>query len=315
MRSLFKLLALAPALLVGPTMAQSDAQLEAQSQLQAEERVQETAPSQGEAQGQPEAEQPQAAADLDAEIVQGPRVQGETFAYTTGGETYQGYLARNVADDEPRPAVILVHEWWGLNDYVRARADQLAALGFVALAVDMYGGGKTTTHPDEAGEFSSRVMQDWPAARARLEAAMAKLREHPAVAGERMAAIGYCFGGGVVMNMALAGMPIDAAISFHGSPTQAVAQPQAFDGVVEIHNGAADSLVKRDALLAMAGKLEAQGATVDMINYPGAKHSFTNPQADVVAAEYGLPLGYDAAADAASWQAALLTLDEALNGN
>ena len=251
--------------------------------------------------------------DAQVNVVQGPQVTGELFEYSTGGETYQGYLARNVSDKTPRPAVLVVHEWWGLNDYARTRADQLAALGFVALAVDMYGQGQVATHPDEAGAFSKQVMQDWPAARARLEAAMAKLSEHPAVADTGMAAIGYCFGGGIVMNMALSGMPIEAAISFHGSPTQAVKNPQAFEGVVQIHNGAEDPLVKREALMSMARALQAQGAEVKVVNYPGATHGFTSPESDEAAAEFGLPLGYDAAADAASWQAALLALDEALN--
>ncbi|MFD2438559.1 dienelactone hydrolase family protein [Modicisalibacter luteus] len=211
--------------------------------------------------------------------------------------------------------MLVVHEWWGLNDYAKSRADQLAALGFVALAVDMYGQGQVATHPDEAGAFSSQVMQDWPAARGRLEAAMTKLSEHPAVADTGMAAIGYCFGGGIVMNMALSGMPIEAAISFHGSPTQAVKNPQPFEGIVQIHNGAEDPLVKREALTSMAKALKAQGAEVKVVNYPTATHGFTSHEADEAAEEYGLPLGYNAAADASSWQAALLALDKALNDN
>ncbi|MCI0511307.1 dienelactone hydrolase [Chromohalobacter marismortui] len=248
-----------------------------------------------------------------AEAVQGPKVVGETFEYATGGEVYKGYLARNVNDDEPRPAVLLVHEWWGLNDYAKSRADQLAALGFVALAVDMYGNGKTAAHPQDAKAFSQRVMSDWPTARASLEAAMAKLRQQPYVSDGGMAAIGYCFGGGIVMNMALAGMPIEAAISFHGSPTQAVSNPQPFDGIVQIHNGADDPLVKTQALESMAATLSEQGAEVRVVQYPGAKHGFSNPASDAQAKEFELPLAYDAAADAASWQAALVALDRALN--
>lgn len=249
------------------------------------------------------------------DIAQGPRVEGELFEYSTGGKTYQGYLAHNVNDGTARPAVLVVHEWWGLNDYARARADQLAALGFVALAVDMYGDGQATTHPDQAGALAGDVMQDWPATRARLEAAMTRLREHPAVADSGMAAIGYCLGGSVVMNMALSGMPIEAAISFHGDPSAMVSTPQAFAGLVQIHNGAEDPLVESADLDAMATALEAQGASVEVVNYPNALHGFTNPHADAVAEEYGLPLGYDAAADAASWQAALLALDRSLNGD
>lgn len=248
-----------------------------------------------------------------ADEVEGPHVQGETFEYTTGGNTYQGYLAYNAAGEEPRPGVLLVHEWWGLNETIKHRADQLAALGFVALAVDMYGNGKVAQHPEEAKAFSSQVMQDWPAARARLDAAMEALRKHPAVREDSIAALGYCFGGGIVMNMALAGMPVKAAISFHGSPTQAVSQPQPFDGVVQIYNGQDDSLVEPEALDDMASTLEENGADVRVVQYPGAKHAFTNPDADRLAAKYDLPLAYNAAADAASWQAALLALDRALN--
>lgn len=283
MRHLIKLACLVPGLMVGPAVAQI-----------------ETHPTQVEAEGT---------------ASQGPRVEGQLLEYATGGTTYQGYLAHNANDTEPRPAVLVVHEWWGLDDYARARADQLAALGFVAFAVDMYGNGKTVTHPDEAGEFSRQVMQDWPATRAKLEAAMARVREHPAVAKGGVAAIGYCFGGGIVMNMALSGMPIKAAISFHGSPTQAASNPQPFGGLVQIHNGAADPLVERGALHAMVEALEGQGGSVEVIHYPGAMHGFSNPYADAKAMEYSLPLEYHAAADAASWQAALLALDRALNDN
>lgn len=243
----------------------------------------------------------------------GPQVEGERFEYSADGETYHGYLARSASDETPRPAVLIVHEWWGLNDYVKQRADQLAALGFVALAVDMYGEGQVADHPDQAGEFSSQVMQNWPGARSRLEAAMAQLREHPAVADGGMAAIGYCFGGSVVMNMALAGMPLDAVVSYHGGPTQAVQSPASFDGAVQIHNGAADPMVSQDDLGAMASALTATGAEVEVINYHDATHGFTNPGADAAGEEFGLPLGYDPIADAASWQATLLLLDRTLN--
>ncbi|WP_224750143.1 dienelactone hydrolase family protein [Halomonas sp. ML-15] len=256
---------------------------------------------------------PDTLSDGDTPLTWGPQVEGERFEYTADGETYHGYLARSASDTTPRPAVLIVHEWWGLNDYVKHRADQLAALGFVALAVDMYGEGQTADHPDQAGEFSSQVMQNWPGARNRLEAAMAQLREHPAVADGGMAAIGYCFGGSVVMNMALAGMPLEAVISYHGSPTQAVDAPADFGGAVQIHNGAADPMVARDDLEAMADALTATGAEVEVINYHDATHGFTNPGADAAGEAFGLPLGYDPIADAVSWQSTLLLLDRALN--
>ncbi|MBB3189701.1 dienelactone hydrolase family protein [Halomonas cerina] len=259
------------------------------------------------------AQPPTSSETLEVNVMTGPRVTSEVLDYATGGITYQGYLARNAGLEGPQPAVLVVHEWWGLDSYARARANQLAALGFVAFAVDMYGNGQLASHPDEAQAFSRQVMEDWPAARARLEAAMARLAEHPAVDGSRIAAIGYCFGGSVVMNMALAGMPIEAAISFHGVPTQSVSTPQAFTGKVQIHNGAEDPFVEHHGLLEMARALKRQGAVVEVINYPRASHGFSNPHADAMAAEHDLPLAYGAAADAASWQSALLALDAALN--
>ena len=258
----------------------------------------------------------QAMAAEDAPLVnrlEGPQVVTETVTYRANGEEHVGLIARDAKAQGRRPGILLVHEWWGLNSYARKRAEQLAGLGYVVMAVDMYGGGRTAEHPKEAGAFSSAVMSDWPKAESSFNSALAVLRSRPEVDGERMAAIGYCFGGGVVMNMALAGMPLEAAISFHGSPTQVVTNPQPFDGLVRIYNGQDDSLVDPEALDSMATALTEDGADVRVVQYPGAKHAFTNPDADRLAAENELPLGYDAAADAASWQAALLTLDKALN--
>lgn len=256
--------------------------------------------------------QEQQVAPGNSDISWGPQIEGSHFEYHADGQAYHGYLARNANVSSPRPAVLVVHEWWGLDDYAKARTDQLAALGFVVLAVDMYGEGRTASHPQQAGEFSSQVMQNWPAASARLEAALQQLRDHPAVDEQHIAAIGYCFGGSVVMNMALSGMPLDAVISFHGSPTLAVNSPAEFNGAVQIHNGAADPLVAQSDLEAMANALADTGADLQVFNYHNATHGFTNPGADTAAEAFDLPLAYDAAADAASWQSTLLLLGKML---
>ena len=128
------------------------------------------------------------------------KVTGKDVEYTAGGVTLKGYLAYDTAKKGKGPGVLVVHEWWGLNDYARERARMLAKLGYTALAVDMYGEGKTATHPDDAGKFSSELMQNFDTAKARFIAAMDFLKKQPAVDPGRIAAIGYCFGGSVVLN-------------------------------------------------------------------------------------------------------------------
>ncbi|MFC0266668.1 dienelactone hydrolase family protein [Kushneria aurantia] len=243
----------------------------------------------------------------------GPDVETRTLSYSVDGETHSGYLARDTRMEGERPLVLIVHEWWGLTDYIRQRTEQLAALGYVALAVDMYGGGRTATHPDDAGSFSREVMSDWPAAQRNLETAIAEASRVQGVDADRVAIIGYCFGGAVALNAALAGMPLDAVVSFHGSPSQVVDAPQHFDGRVIIQNGLADPLVEQSALQSLADTFESVDTDVTVVQYPNAMHAFTNPYADAKAREFDLPLAYSPAADAASWQVMLNVFNRAFS--
>lgn len=255
----------------------------------------------------------QAMAAEDAPLVnrlEGPQVVTETVTYRANGEEHVGLIARDAKAQGRRPGILLVHEWWGLNSYARKRAEQLAGLGYVVMAVDMYGGGRTAEHPKEAGAFSSAVMSDWPKAESSFNSALAVLRSRPEVDGERMAAIGYCFGGAVVLNMALTGAPLKAVVSFHGSPSIAVTEPEPFAGRVVIQNGAADTLVAQEDLDKLVATFQSFETRTTLIQYPGAKHAFTNPESDAKAAKYDLPLGYDAAADSASWQVMLNLFNE-----
>ncbi|RKR04319.1 dienelactone hydrolase [Kushneria sinocarnis] len=240
----------------------------------------------------------------------GPDVQGQQVTYTVDDQQYSGYLARDVSAEGKRPGVLIVHEWWGQTDYIRQRARKLAALGYVAFAVDMYGEGRTADHPDDAGSFSSDVMQDWPAAERNLGVAMATLKSQDGVDPERLAAIGYCFGGAVVLNAALAGMPLDAVVSFHGSPAQVVETPKHFDGRVLIQNGQDDQMVKPEALQSLVDAFQKVDTSVTVIQYPHAQHAFTNPYVDAKAEQFDLPLAYSPAADAASWQVMLNLFDQ-----
>ena len=226
----------------------------------------------------------------------------EEVTYRSGDTEMKGFLAYDNRNMQPRPGILIVHEWWGHNDYARMRARMLAAMGYTALAVDMYGDGKTANHPEDAGKFASAVGGNMPLAKARFEAALDLLKSHKTVKPDDIAAIGYCFGGGVVINMARMGVDIDGVVSFHGSlKTDNPAQAGAVKTKVRVFNGAADPFIKAEHITAFKQEMDAAGADYEFVNYPGVLHSFTNIKADEVAERFNLPLGYDKAADEDSW--------------
>lgn len=229
-------------------------------------------------------------------------VQGKVVEYRDGEMAMKGYLAWNDAVKGKRPGVLVVHEWWGLNDYARKRARMLAEQGYVALAVDMYGEGKQAAHPDDAGAFSSAVMKNMDIMTARFRAAMDLLRKQPAVDAGQIGAIGYCFGGAVVLNMARQGLDLKGVASFHGSlATSKSAEPGAVRAKVAVFNGGADTFITPEQVGGFAAEMARAGADFRFISYAGVKHSFTNPDADAYAKKFGLPLAYNAAADRESW--------------
>lgn len=229
-------------------------------------------------------------------------VVGEEVGYQSGGTEFKGYLAYDDQVKGKRPGVLVVHEWWGHNDYVRERARMLAKLGYTALALDMYGDGKQANHPDDAGKFATAVRSNMPEAEQRFRAALALLRTHPTVEAERVAAIGYCFGGGIVLEMARRGVDLDGVVSFHGSlGTGNPAKPGQVKARVLVLNGADDPFAKPEQIAAFKKEMEQADVDYRFIDYPGAKHAFTNPEADRFGEEFGMPLAYNAEADKQSW--------------
>lgn len=229
-------------------------------------------------------------------------VRHEEVTYTADGLTMKGYLAYDDAIKGKRPGVLVVHEWWGHNEYARKRARMLAGLGYTALAVDMYGDGKQAAHPDSAGKFAGAVMQNMEAAKARFLAALDLLKKHKTVDGGPLAAIGYCFGGGVVLHAARWGLDLKGVVSFHGSyGTQTPAQAGKVKAAVLVCHGAADPFITAEEVAAL--KKEMIDAKVDFQfnTYEGAKHSFTNPDADENGKKFSLPLAYNKMADEKSW--------------
>ncbi|MCW8854162.1 MAG: dienelactone hydrolase family protein [Gammaproteobacteria bacterium] len=226
----------------------------------------------------------------------------EKVSYREGDTLMKGVIAYDDSIKGERPGVLVVHEWWGHNDYARKRATMLAEMGYTALAVDMYGDGKTANHPDDAGKFSGAVMSNMPVAKARFESAMKTLKQHSTVEDDKIAAIGYCFGGGVVLAMARMGVDLKGVASFHGSvATKSPVQKGQVKAKIRVFNGADDPFVKAEQIVAFKQEMDAASVDYKFVNYPGVKHSFTNPGADEYGKKFNLPLAYDANADKASW--------------
>lgn len=229
-------------------------------------------------------------------------VTGKEVNYSAEGTALKGYLAYDGAKKGKRPGVLVVHEWWGHNAYARKRAEMLAELGYVALAVDMFGDGKTADHPKDAGAFAGAVMNDIETGEARFRAALDLLKSQDQTDPERIAAIGYCFGGAIVLHMARIGMPLDAVASFHGNlAPKKVAEEGKVKARILVCNGADDSFIPQEQIDAFQREMNDAGVDFTFESYPGAVHGFTNPEATALGKKFGLKLAYNEAADQKSW--------------
>ncbi|MDX1587295.1 MAG: dienelactone hydrolase family protein [Oleiphilaceae bacterium] len=221
----------------------------------------------------------------------------KAFEYQVNDESFTGYMAWDDSLKGKRPGVLLVHEWWGHTEFVRDQAEKLAAEGYTAMALDMYGSGKTADHPDEAQAFMKAATSDPQAMKERFTTAMERLQSHDTVDSDAIAAQGYCFGGAVVLNMARAGLDLDGVVSYHGSlGTENPAQPGDVKARIQVYTGAADNLVPADQVAGFVSEMHQAGADLMLRSYPGVKHSFTNPGADALGEEFGMPVAYDKAA-------------------
>lgn len=234
-------------------------------------------------------------------------VKTKEVEYKQGSTVMQGFLAWDDAQKSKRPGVVIVHEWWGHNQHARNQAVRLAKAGYVGFALDMFGKGKLAKHPQDAKAFVAEATQNPVEERARFAAAVGQLKAAPQVDPTRLAAIGYCFGGGVVLDMARQGEELAAVGTFHGSLSSKFVAQKGFKPRVLVMTGAADPMIGPDAIAAFRKEMTDAGARVEVISYPGAKHGFTNPDAD----KAGVPgLGYSESADKESWAAWLRLLSE-----
>ena len=230
-------------------------------------------------------------------------VRTKDVEYRQGDTVLQGFFAWDDAAKGRRPGVLVVHEWWGHNEHARDQAKRLAQAGYVGFALDMYGKGKVATHPKDAEAFMTEATKDPAVLTARFNAALEQLKRDPHVDPDQIAAIGYCFGGGVVLGMARSGADLDAVVTFHGHlATKTPAGKGKIKARILVLTGADDPMIPPRQVEAFKSEMTAAGVKFEVISYPGAKHSFTNPQADKTGMD---GLAYNADADAKSWAAML----------
>ncbi|QSE96568.1 dienelactone hydrolase family protein [Fulvivirga lutea] len=231
-----------------------------------------------------------------------PEYVGEEVTYSTDSTTMKGYLAYDKNSTEKKPGILVVHEWWGHNEYTRKRADMLAELGYVALAVDMYGDGKVAEHPKDAQKFMTSVFSNMDEAEARFDKAMELLKSNENVDPDQIGVVGYCFGGSVALTMANMGKDIDAVAAFHSGLQLPVMPTNDIQAKILVCNGAADPFISEESVETFKSAMDSVNANYKYIAYDSAKHAFTSKGATAMGEKFELPLEYNAKADEASWE-------------
>jgi dienelactone hydrolase len=214
----------------------------------------------------------------------------------------QCHVAYNENKTGGRPIVLVVPEWWGVTDFTKNKARQLAELGYFALVVDMYGRGKTADNPDAALAAATPFYSNPQMASGRLYAALTKAKSYFQADSSRTAAIGFCFGGSMVLNAAKLGIPLDGVVSFHGGLQGVPPKKNTVKSKILVLNGAADPFVPAKDVSAFKKQLDSAGVPYTFKDYPGALHAFTNPQADELGKKFKMPVAYNADADRQSWE-------------
>ncbi len=228
-------------------------------------------------------------------------IKEEAVTYTADGVTYKGFIAYDANIKGKRPAILVVHEWWGLNDYTKMRARKLAELGYIAMAADVFGNGKVATNPTEAQEFTTPFYKDPTFIKSRMDAALQKIKEYPQTDTENIAAIGYCFGGYVVLNYAKLGADLKGVVSFHGGLGGVPVDKKMLNAKVLVCHGASDKFVSQKDAEKFKHQLDSIGADNTLKIYANATHAFTNPDATATGKKFNMPIEYNPEADKDSW--------------
>ena len=228
-------------------------------------------------------------------------IKEEAANFTVNGKNYVGYFYYDENITDKRPGIIVVPEWWGLNDYPKSRARQLAGLGYAALAIDMYGDGKLGANPQEAQALATPFYKDPSLTKPHIDAAIAKIKSFPQTDTAKIAAIGYCFGGFVVLNAARLGARLKGVVSFHGGLSGPAPVKDVLKAKMLICHGGSDEF-ENPHVAEFKKQMDSVNADYEFIVSPGATHAFTNPAATENGKKFNMPIKYNAEADAASWK-------------
>ncbi|MBC7828539.1 MAG: dienelactone hydrolase family protein [Chitinophagaceae bacterium] len=246
-------------------------------------------------------EQPETEQNKAGEKKEGFSIKEETVNFSMDSVTSTSYVVYDENKTGIRPVVLVLPEWWGLVDYPKSRARQLAELGYLAMAVDIIGNGKTADNPEAAGTMTMPFYADAQMTLRRLNAAIAKIKTMPQADTSKVAAIGYCFGGGILLNTSRIGLDVDGVVSFHGSLNGTPVNKDLLKAKILVCHGAADSFVPEQDVVAFRKSMDSINANYVFKSYPYATHAFTNPAATETGKKFNLPIAYNAAADTASW--------------
>jgi dienelactone hydrolase len=230
-----------------------------------------------------------------------PSLKIDEVSYNADNTNLHAYVAYDDNIKGKRPGIIVVHEWWGMNDYPKMRARKLAELGYVAMAVDLYGNGKTVDNDKDAGALATPFYSDPEMTKRRLEVFISNLKKYPEVDTTKIAAIGYCFGGGMVLNTARLGENLAAVVSFHGSLIGTPARKDLLKSKILVCHGMDDKFVSAEEVQKFKKQMDSIGADYELKQYPNATHAFTNPAATETGKRLNMPIAYNPAADSASW--------------
>jgi dienelactone hydrolase len=225
----------------------------------------------------------------------------QKITYQSNGKTYDAFVTYDGDIQGPRPGILVVPEWWGLNDYTRSRAKQLAGLGYVAMALDVYGDGKQGNTPEEAGKLASTYYNDLSLSKIILDAALNKFKTYPQVDSTKMGAIGYCFGGALVLNAAKLGIDLKGVVSFHGGLQGVTPDKSKIKAKILVCHGAADEF-ENPHVAQFKKEMDSAGVDYTFKEYANATHAFSNPIATEVGKKFNMPIAYNEAADKASWE-------------
>lgn len=237
-----------------------------------------------------------------ADSIPASQIKEEKVNTNSNGVTMNNFLAYDASKTTPVPGILIVPEWWGISDFVKDKAKDLASLGYVAMVVDFYGNGTLVDSPDSAGYYAEPFYKNPQLGKARFDAALQALKNQPGVDTTQIAAIGYCFGGTQVLNMAAMGENLKGVVSFHGGLNIVPADKNTLKAAMLICHGSADSFVPDAEVNAFRKQMDAAEANYTFKVYEGATHAFTNPGADAKATKYKMPIRYDQFAASNAWK-------------